>query len=87
MKRILLIATGGTIACKQTASGLTPQLGAKELLSYVRDRAENVESIELMTINVVVNVVFRTGWISFCRCCNAVRVLLFPAATIIRLSI
>ena len=51
MKRILLIATGGTIACKQTASGLAPQLGAKELLSYVRDRAENVESIELFRMD------------------------------------
>lgn len=35
MKKLLLIATGGTIASKFTESGLAPQLNAEELLSYV----------------------------------------------------
>ncbi|MDO5136393.1 MAG: asparaginase [Eubacteriales bacterium] len=35
MKKILLIATGGTIASKYTAEGLSPQLSAGELLSYI----------------------------------------------------
>lgn len=35
MKKILLIATGGTIASKFTESGLAPQLTAEELLSHV----------------------------------------------------
>ena len=35
MKRILLIATGGTISCAQTELGLTPKLGAAELLMLV----------------------------------------------------
>ena len=35
MKKILLIATGGTIACKRTSSGLTPVLNSGELLSFV----------------------------------------------------
>lgn len=35
MKKILLIATGGTIASKYTADGLSPQIDAQELLSYV----------------------------------------------------
>ncbi len=51
MKRILLIATGGTIACRQTATGLSPQLSAAELLSYVRDKAENVETMELFRMD------------------------------------
>lgn len=35
MKKILLIATGGTIASKYTESGLSPQITGEELLSYV----------------------------------------------------
>ncbi|WOC33541.1 MULTISPECIES: asparaginase [Caproicibacterium] len=35
MKRILLIATGGTIASRKTNDGLVPQLSPEELLSYV----------------------------------------------------
>ena len=35
MKKILLIATGGTIASKYTEQGLSPQISANELLEYV----------------------------------------------------
>ena len=35
MKKILLIATGGTIACKLGESGLAPVMTADEILSYV----------------------------------------------------
>lgn len=35
MKKLLLIGTGGTIASRKTAQGLTPQLSAEELLDYV----------------------------------------------------
>ncbi|MDD7267892.1 MAG: asparaginase [Lachnospiraceae bacterium] len=34
-KEILLLATGGTIASKQTSAGLAPQLTAGDLLSYI----------------------------------------------------
>ena len=33
MKKILLIATGGTIASKYTVQGLSPQISAEDLLS------------------------------------------------------
>lgn len=35
MKKILLIATGGTIASKHTEQGLAPQISAEEILSYI----------------------------------------------------
>ena len=35
MKKILFIATGGTIASKKTENGLTPQITPEELLSYI----------------------------------------------------
>jgi L-asparaginase len=47
MKKILLIATGGTIASEQTGSGLAPRLNPKDLLRYVPD-AKNI--CELDTI-------------------------------------
>ena len=43
MKRIALLATGGTIACRHTPDGLTPALHAEELLHSVpRSQAEIV---------------------------------------------
>ena len=35
MKRILFIATGGTIASRRSEHGLTPVMSSEELLSYV----------------------------------------------------
>ena len=35
MKKILFIATGGTIASKKTENGLTPQITPEELLAYI----------------------------------------------------
>ena len=35
MKKIGLVATGGTIACRQTADGLTPALHAQQLVEDV----------------------------------------------------
>ena len=35
MKKLLLISTGGTIACKQTDNGLTPGLTPQDILSYI----------------------------------------------------
>ena len=37
MKHLLLLGTGGTIACKRGENGLTPLLTGDELLSYVPD--------------------------------------------------
>ena len=47
MKKILLIATGGTIASKYTAEGLAPQISADELLEYIP------EALEFCTIDTV----------------------------------
>ena len=57
MKKILLIATGGTIASKYTEYGLKPQISAEELLKYVPDAAgfceiDAVEPFSLDSTNV-----------------------------------
>ena len=53
MKKILMIATGGTIASKPTESGLAPQMNAEEILRCVpslRGRCI-VETLQLMNID------------------------------------
>ena len=47
MKHILLIATGGTIASKYTEAGLSPQISAEELLSYVPE-AKSICRIDML---------------------------------------
>lgn len=52
-KKILLIGTGGTIACKQTAAGLAPSFTSKELLSYIPAAAEfcRVDTVQLCNLD------------------------------------
>ena len=53
MKRILLIATGGTIVSKLGKNGLKPGMNAEELLRYVPQsrRFCNVTALQLMNID------------------------------------
>jgi len=57
IKKILLIATGGTIASKSTEMGLSPQISGKELLSYIPEgkdfsRIDVVQPFSLDSTNV-----------------------------------
>lgn len=53
MKKIMLLGTGGTIACKRGDSGLKPLLTSNELLSYVPDAKNfcNVDSLQIFNID------------------------------------
>ena len=53
MKRILLLATGGTIATKRTEHGLVPQLSSRDLLDAVPELADvaEIEAIELFNLD------------------------------------
>lgn len=53
MKHILMIATGGTIASKETADGLTPQITSDELLQQVPGLSEicQVDAVQLMNLD------------------------------------
>lgn len=48
MKKILLIATGGTIASRKTENGLAPRLTPEELLSYLPEEAQTLCKIETL---------------------------------------
>ena len=52
MKKILMIATGGTIACRRTESGLKPLLGSDELLKYVPAVGEVCKADTLQLYNL-----------------------------------
>lgn len=53
MKKVLMIATGGTIASKSTAAGLTPQLTSEDILKLIPDIARicQVEAVQLCNLD------------------------------------
>jgi L-asparaginase len=53
VKRVLLITTGGTIACRRTSSGLAPALSPQELLAQVPDASSfcQVEAVAPLSID------------------------------------
>lgn len=53
MRKILLVATGGTIASRKTKDGLAPQLTPEELLSYVPEAASfcNVDTRQVLNLD------------------------------------
>lgn len=52
MKRILMIATGGTIASKRDKHGLKPLITSEEILSYVPDTKEFCQTDTLQLFNI-----------------------------------
>ncbi len=51
-KQILMIATGGTIACKRSENGLKPVITSEELLSYVPDAADFCRADTVQVLNI-----------------------------------
>lgn len=53
MKSVLLIATGGTIACVQTDRGLVPGLSGEELLAFMPEAAGlcHLETLDLFNVD------------------------------------
>ena len=52
-KKILLIATGGTIASKKTENGLTPQIAPNELVAFIPGLIDicEVETLQLLNLD------------------------------------
>ena len=68
MKKILLIATGGTIASKDSKTGLKPQLDGNELLNYLDDIGDfcSISTITLFNLDST-NINYH-HWIMIARC-------------------
>ena len=67
-KKVLLIATGGTIASKKTENGLTPQISPEELLSYIPDLKEVCEVDTLQLLNLDSSNMEPKHWIMMVEC-------------------
>ena len=52
MKQILVIGTGGTIACKRSSDGLKPVMSSDELLSFVPDTKRFCHADTLQVLNI-----------------------------------
>ncbi|MGL6220041.1 MAG: asparaginase domain-containing protein, partial [Lacrimispora sphenoides] len=52
MKKILMLGTGGTIACKRSDNGLKPLLTTDEILSYVPEASEFCQADSLQILNI-----------------------------------
>ncbi|MBR4410085.1 MAG: asparaginase [Firmicutes bacterium] len=52
-KKILLIGTGGTIACKQTEYGLAPSFTSEELISYIPESQKfcEVDAVQICNLD------------------------------------
>ena len=52
-KRILLLATGGTIASRKSDNGLKPQITPEELIEYIPQVKEicEVEAVQLLNLD------------------------------------
>ena len=67
MKHILMIATGGTIASKQTDNGLAPGLTPEDLLSYVPDVAQVCRVSTLQVCNIDSTNMTPAHWVQMVR--------------------
>ena len=68
MKRILLLATGGTIASKPTDSGLTPEITSEELLACVPEAAAIGEITAKQIFNLDSSNIQPKHWLDIADC-------------------
>ncbi|WP_101773298.1 asparaginase [Peptostreptococcus faecalis] len=68
MKKILLIATGGTIASKDTEVGLVPSITSEEILRFVPEIAEICDVTAIQLMNIDSSNMSPDGWIKMTEC-------------------
>ena len=68
MKKILMIATGGTIASKPTENGLTPQISPEDILSCVPEIAALCQVSTLQLCNLDSTNLNCDHWLAMARC-------------------
>ena len=68
MRKILLIGTGGTIACGHSEDGLKPLLTPEQLLSYVQDSKEFCETDTIQLMNLDSTNIEPKHWLAMAAC-------------------
>lgn len=67
MKRILMLATGGTIASKRDENGLKPLITSEEILSYVPDAKEFCQTDTLQLFNIDSTNIQPVHWLAIAK--------------------
>ncbi len=67
MKKILMIATGGTIASKNSGAGLAPAISSEELLACVPEIAETCEVETVQPFNLDSTNLYCKHWLEIAR--------------------
>lgn len=70
-KKILLIATGGTIASKSSGDGLTPLISSEEIINYVPEIKEFCDIETLQLFNIDSTNIYYTHWLAMAQCVEA----------------
>ena len=68
MKRVLLIATGGTIACQDAGEGLTPQLTSADLMALVPELNTICQADAIQLMNLDSTNISSTHWLEMAAC-------------------
>lgn len=68
MKHILLIATGGTIACRDEGEGLTPQLTSTDLMALVPELESICMADAVQLMNLDSTNISSTHWLEMAAC-------------------
>ncbi len=68
MKKILLMATGGTIASRPTENGLSPQIDSAEILGFVPEIGELAEVTAIQLFNIDSTNLYWKHWINIAEC-------------------
>lgn len=71
MKHILLIATGGTIASKNTKEGLSPLITSEEIINYVPEIKEFCQIETLQLFNIDSTNIYHVHWLAIAQCVEA----------------
>ena len=71
MRKILLIGTGGTIACGHSEDGLKPLLTPEQLLSYVQDSKDFCETDTIQLMNLDSTNIEPKHWLAMAACIEA----------------
>ena len=67
MKHILMLGTGGTIACKRSEAGLKPVITSEEILSYVPDSKRYCDIDSLQVFNIDSTNMQPSHWLAIAR--------------------
>ncbi len=71
MKHILLIATGGTIACEDAGAGLTPRLSSSDLMALVPELNSICKADAFQLMNLDSTNISSSHWLEMAACIQA----------------